>query len=84
MQCWSPWEQGRGQSKARKGRLFFLAVESVALEEGIELFQFNTIFLELFVLRAEITGRGFPLGPCFRAFKDDLFAHKGKMPEEGV
>ena len=55
----------------------------VALEEGIKLSQLNTVFLELFVLCAEVAGWGFPLGPCFRAFKDDLFAHRKMMPEAG-
>ena len=56
----------------------------VALEEGIKLSQLNTVFLELFVLCAEVAGWGFALGPCFRAFKDDLFAHIKTMPETGV
>ena len=59
-------------------------MDGVALEEGIELSQFNPVFLELFVLCAEVSGRGFALGPCLRAFKDDLFAHEEMMPEAGV
>lgn len=55
----------------------------VALKEGIKLSQLNTVFLELFVLCAEVAGWGFTLGPCFRAFKDDLFAHRKNMPEAG-
>ena len=55
----------------------------VALEKGIKLSQLNTVFLELFVLCAEVAGWGFTLGPCFRAFKDDLFAHRKRMPEAG-
>lgn len=51
-------------------------MEGVTLEERIELFQFNTIFLKLFILGAEVAGGGFALGPCFCAFKDDLLAHK--------
>ena len=59
-------------------------MDGVAFEKGIKLSEFNPVFLELFVLCAEVTGWGFAFGPCFRAFKDDLFAHKGKMPEAGV
>ena len=84
MPFWFLWARKRGLRKARKRRLFFLAVDGVALEEGIKLPQFNTVFLKLFVLCAEVAGWGFALGPCFRAFKDDLFAHVEIMPEAGV
>ena len=54
----------------------------VALEEGIKLSQLNSVFLELFVLCAEVAGWGFALSPCLSAFKDNLFAHNVVMPEE--
>ena len=77
--CWFPWEQRRGPPKARKRRLLFLAVESVAFLEGVELFQFNPVLLKLLILGAEVTRWGFPLCPCFGAFKDDLLAHRKTM-----
>jgi len=68
-----------GQAKARRRSLFFLAVESVAFQEGVELFQFNPVLLKLLVLGAEVTRGGFPLRPCFCAFENDLLTHKGKV-----
>ena len=58
-------------------------MNGVALEEGIKLPQFNPVFLKFFVLGAEVAGWGFTLGPCFRALKDNLFAHYVIMPEAG-
>ena len=54
-------------------------MESVAFEEGVELFQFNPVLLKLLILGAKVTRRGFPLCPCFGAFKDDLLAHRITM-----
>lgn len=59
-------------------------MEGVALEKGIELFQLNTVFLELFVLCAEIAGWGFTLRPGFGALENDLFAHGVRLPKVGV
>ena len=56
-------------------------MDGVALKEGIELFQLNTVFLELFIFCAEVAGWGFALSPSLRALQDDLFAHQGIMPE---
>ena len=66
-------------------------MDSVALQEGVELFQFNPVLLQLFVLRAEVTGGGLSLRPGFGAFENDLLTHKlaqcarrelGSRPEE--
>jgi len=81
--CWFPWEQRRGQPKALKQRLFFLAVESVAFQKGIELFQFNPVLLKLLILGAEVTRWGFPLRPCFCAFENDLLTHRNNNKREG-
>lgn len=63
--------------------LLFLAVDSVALEEGVEFFQFNPVLLKLLILRAEVTGWGFSLRPCLRAFENDLLAHTATMNGKG-
>ena len=59
-------------------RLFLFAVDGVAAQEGIELFQLNPFFLKLFVLGAEITGCGFSLSLGFRALENDLLAHTAR------
>ena len=54
-------------------------MESVAFEEGVELFQFNPVLLKLLILGAEVTGGGLSLRPCFGAFENDLLTHKVKQ-----
>ena len=70
-----------GERFRPNNELLFLAVDGVALEEGIELFQLNTVFLELFIFGAEVAGWGFALCPSLRAFQDNLFAHRSIMPK---
>ena len=55
--------------------LLLLAVDGVTAEEGIELFQLNPLLLQLFILGAEVAGRGFSLGLGFSALEDDLLSH---------
>ena len=63
-----------------RASLLFLAVDRVAAQEGIELFQLNSLLLELFIFGAEVTRRGFPLRFGFRALQNDLLAHGEIMP----
>jgi len=53
---------------AEANELLFLAMESVATKKGVELSEFDPLFLELLVPSAEIAGRGLSLGTGFSAF----------------
>ena len=53
---------------AQANDLLFLAMESVATKKGVELSEFDSLFLELLVPSAEVAGRGLSLGTGFSAF----------------
>ncbi len=58
-------------------------MQSIAFEEGVELFQFNPVLLKLLIFGAEVTRWGFPLRPCFGAFENDLLTHEENNEREG-
>jgi hypothetical protein len=60
---------------AEANELLFLAMESVATKKGVELSEFDPLFLELLVPSAEIAGRGLSLGTGLSAFQDNLLTH---------
>ena len=89
MRCWCRFPLKPGRGKAGSGEkeesresLLFLAVNGVAAQEGIKLLQLDPLFLELFILGAEVARGGFALRLGLCALQNDLLAHPERMPRE--